>query len=105
MWRQNRYGFAAFFVLSLMALWLALRLVLFFQFKPDHPPLGDVLQAFLLGAYRDFYVGLLYCVPLCGWFLIVGNRAFAHWWHRLIFRLGFFVFWLVQIFLLCTEYL
>jgi len=82
-WRQCRYGFAAFFVVSLMALWFALRLVLFLQFKPEHPLLGDVLQAFLIGTYRDLFVGLLYSLPLFGWFLILTNRAFGRLWHRL----------------------
>ena len=104
LWRQCRYGFAAFFVLSLMALWFALRLVLFLQFKPEHPLLGDVLQAFLIGTYRDLFVGLLYSLPLFGWFLILTNRAFGRLWHRLLFRVGFFLFWLVQIFLLSIEY-
>ena len=103
-WRHCRYGFAAFFVLSLMALWMALRLVLFFQFKPAHALLGDVLQAFAIGAWRDFYVALIYCLPIFGWYLLLTNRAFGRMWHRLLFRAGFFLFWLVQIFLLSTEY-
>ena len=103
-WRGNRYGFGAFVVLSLMAFWLALRLVLFLQFGPEHSSGKDVALAFAIGTYRDFYVGLLYSVPLWGWFLIVRNRAFGRAWHRLLLLGGFFVFWLVQIFLLATEY-
>lgn len=103
-WRQNRYGFAVFFVVSLMVLWAVLRVVLFVQFRPENAHFGDIAQTFLIGLYRDFYVGLLYCMPLFGWFLIITNRAFAKLWHRLFFQLGFFLYWLVQVFLLFTEY-
>lgn len=104
-WRQSRYGFAAFFVLSLLALWLMLRIVLFVQFGPDNPvPLAEVLTAFLVGLYRDFYVALLFCLPLFGWFALISNRAFGKGWHRSLLLAGFFLFWLVQVFLLFTEY-
>jgi phosphoglycerol transferase MdoB-like AlkP superfamily enzyme len=104
-WRQGRYGFAGFFLGSLLLAWLALRLVLFFQFGHDNPPpSGDVLPAFALGFYRDLYVGLLMCLPLFFWFWLISNVTFGRRWHRGLFKAGFFLFWLVQIFLLFTEY-
>lgn len=103
-WRQSRYGFAAFFALSLVGVWLALRLTLYLCFKPKGVPLGDVLSAFLVGSWRDAFVALAYALPLTFWFLILPNRAFGWAGHRWLFRFGFFLFWLVTVFLLATEW-
>ncbi|MCX6906270.1 MAG: LTA synthase family protein [Verrucomicrobia bacterium] len=103
--RRSRYGLAGFFLVSLLLVWLALRAVLFVQFGHDQPvAVRDILAVFAIGLYRDFCVGLLMCVPLLFWFAVASNRAFGKWWHRTFLQFGFFLFWLVQIFLLFTEY-
>ena len=103
--RRSRYGLAGFFLVSLLLVWLALRAVLFVQFGHDQPVAGrDIFKVFAIGLYRDLCVGLLMCVPLLFWFAVVGNRAFGKWWHRAFLQFGFFLFWLVQIFFLFTEY-
>ena len=92
-------------MLSLVVVWFLLRLVLYFRFGRDTTvPFGDVLKAFLLGTYRDLYAALWYGLPLMGWFLLIGNRFFGRWWHRFLLMTGFFLFWLVEVFLLCAEY-
>ena len=104
-WWQNRYGFAAFFVVSLLVAWLLLRAFLFIQFGPAQAAsLRDTLEAFLIGTYRDLYIGLFFCLPLFFWFLLIRNRSFGKWWHRGLLWSGFFLFWLVQVFLFFTEY-
>lgn len=104
-WRASRYGLAALFTLSLPVAWLALRVLLFWQFKPAGPvPLGEVAGVFLNGLHRDLFVAVLFTVPLLGWFLIVPDRWFTRGWHRALLGAGFLLFWLVQVFLLAAEY-
>src|SRR5439155_26188808 len=66
-WR-SRYGFAAFFYLSLLVAWFVLRLVLFLAFKPADLPVADVLRAFISGFHRDVFIGLVQSIPLLLWF-------------------------------------
>jgi phosphoglycerol transferase MdoB-like AlkP superfamily enzyme len=104
-WTRGRYGFVLLYFGSLLAVWLGLRVLLYARFGHGSTgPAGDVLKAFLIGCYRDGWVGLVMCVPLLGWFALVSNRAFGRPWHRWLMRVGFSLFWLVQIFLLATEY-
>ncbi len=104
-WRSSRYGLAVCFLLSLLAVWFALRVILFLQFRPRLlPSTSEVLWMFLDGVHRDFYVALLFTVPLLFWFLIVPNRWFTQVWHRMLLGLGLFLFWLGEVFLLAAEY-
>jgi phosphoglycerol transferase MdoB-like AlkP superfamily enzyme len=102
LWRRSRLGFAAFWLVSLLAGHLALRLVLFAVFKPA-APLGEIALAFLSGLGRDCVVAIWLCLPLAFWLLVVPQR-----WYRARFRVlfwsGCLVFWLVEIFLLFVEY-
>jgi len=104
-WRNTRYGLAAFFLLSLATAWSGLRLVLFLSFRPDVPgSVKDVLGTFLNGFHRDFFAASLFTLPLLLWFLILPSRWFGKLRPRVLLGGGFFLFWLVQIFLLMTEY-
>jgi phosphoglycerol transferase MdoB-like AlkP superfamily enzyme len=102
-WRRSRYGFAGFWLLSLMLLWLALRLVLFFSFKPA-APLGEVLLMFLLGLSRDLLVAFWLVLPLLFWLFIMPEAWFRAGWHRSLFWSACLLFWLAEIFLLFVEY-
>src|SRR5436190_12935232 len=99
-WRQNRYGFAGFYFLSLLFGWFVLRLVLFFAFKPTGLPASDILHAFFGGLHRDFFAALVETIPLLFWFLIVPERQFPARWHRVLLLGGCFVVLFAQIFVL-----
>jgi len=103
-WRRSRYGFAGFFFLSLLAVWFALRLALFFAFRPPALPAVDVLLVFLSGLHRDIFVALAETIPLLFWMLVVPDRSFQARWHRIVFLSGCFVFWFTQSFLLFVEF-
>jgi hypothetical protein len=103
-WRWSRYGFAAFFCFSLVAVWSLLRLALILAFRPTGLSTGDVTLAFLSGLQRDIFVALAETIPLLLWMLVVPERSFSARWHRLLLLGGCFVFWYIQIFLLFTEY-
>lgn len=104
-WPRDRYGLAVFFVMSLVLAWTCVRLALVIRFGGEsHAPMRDVVTAFAYGAYRDFYVGMLFCVPLFLWFLVIGNLAFRRTWHRLFLMGCFFVFWAGEVFMLAAEY-
>ncbi len=102
-WRTSRYGFAGFWLVSLMTLWLALRLVLFFQFGPA-APLTEEFSAFLTGFWRDFIAAIWLSLPLLFWLLMLPDRPFAARWHRVLFWTVCLLFWFVEIFLLFVEY-
>ncbi len=102
-WRNSRYGFAAFCLISLMAVWLLLRLVLFLQFRPP-APFADSALAFAAGFSRDFIAGLWLTLPLLFWLLVAPERLFRAKWHRVAFWVVSFFFWLVNVFLLFVEY-
>src|ERR1017187_5689426 len=103
-WRRPRQGFAAVFLLLLLATLSALRLVLFLKFGPSGLPAETVAMAFLIGLHRDFFVSLAGTLPVLLWLWIIPNSWFGKLWHRVIFIAGFFFFWVVQIFLCFTEY-
>ncbi len=102
-WRCSRYGFAAYWLVSLMALCLLLRLVLFFAFKPPAPA-ADYFLAFLVGCFRDFIAAAWLTLPLMFWLLLVPDRKFAAKWHRRLFWSLCVVFWFAVIFLLFVEF-
>ncbi len=104
-WKRSRWGFAAFFLLSLFVAFSCLRLLLLLKFKPAGllSP-GEVAQMFLIGARNDLFVGLLMTMPLLLWLLMIPDRWFRARWHRVLFRLGFILFWAVEVFLLAAEF-
>lgn len=103
-WRTSRYGFAGFWLLSLMAAWLALRLILFFAFKPASPTLGDDVLALLLGSFRDLFTAIALTLPLLFWLWITSNRRFGATYHRILFWSVGFLFCFLELFLLFVEY-
>lgn len=100
----SRLSFAAFWILSLMAGWFALRLVLFVAFRPAAAPAWDSFLGFLSGAWRDLLAATWLILPLIFWLIVMPARRFAGRWHRRIFWTISFLFWAVQIFLLFVEY-
>src|SRR5437016_3785736 len=103
-WRRSRYGFAAFWFLSLLIGWTVLRLVLFFSFKPAGLPLAEVLSAFLSGLHRDVFAALLATLPLLGWMWIMPDRSWGATWHRVLFLAASVLFAFILIFLLFVEF-
>lgn len=104
-WGRSRYGFAAFYWASLVGAFLVLRLFLIFKFRSDlQVAAGEILRAFLIGLQRDALVALVGTLPLLGWFLLVPDRWFRGAWHRRLLLTGFFLFWLVEVFLLVVEF-
>src|SRR5437868_4112750 len=103
-WTGSRYGFVAFFFVSLLAGWSILRLVLFLAFRTSAAAANEVTGAFLSGFQRDCLVGLLLLLPMFIWFLIVPERWMVARWHRRLFFSAAFLFWFIEIFLLFVEY-
>ena len=104
-WRNSRYGFAAAFGLSLGCAFSGLRLALLLAFGPETPPtFAELLRLFLAGLHRDVLVAFLFTLPLLGWFCVMPERWFSSRWHRVLLRLGLFLFWFVQVFVLLAEY-
>jgi phosphoglycerol transferase MdoB-like AlkP superfamily enzyme len=103
-WTRSRYGFAAFYLLSLLAGWLVLRVVLLCAFKPAGVGPGEAVLALLSGFHRDLFAAVAETIPLLCWLALVSNRRFAARWHRLLFLGATFVFCFAQIFLLFTEF-
>jgi len=103
-WWRSRYGFAAFWFLSLLAGWQLLRVVLFFAYKPAALPAVDGALAFLSGFHRDCLVALVLTLPLLAWFWLVPERRVRGPWHRRFFWLGCTLFWFVEGFLLFVEF-
>jgi phosphoglycerol transferase MdoB-like AlkP superfamily enzyme len=86
-----------------MVAWLALRLVLFFAFKPASA-IGDDLFAFLIGSFRDLLVALVLTLPLLFWLWITPDPRFRALWHRGLFWTAAFLFCFIEVFLLFVEY-
>jgi phosphoglycerol transferase MdoB-like AlkP superfamily enzyme len=104
-WVRSRYGFKAFYFLSLLAGWFGLRLGLFIVYKPAGLPLGEVLAAFFLGFERDFFSALLETLPLLFWAFLIPDRTFLEArWHRFIFLGAVLVCCFVQVFMLFVEF-
>ena len=102
-WTRSRWGLAAFWFLSLMVGWTALRLVLFIQFRPP-APVGDVVAAFLSGLWRDALVGVWLSLPLSAWLLFMRRTRVPRLWYRICFWTACLVFWFGQVFLFFVEY-
>ena len=104
-WGRSRFGFAVFFLLSLLAAFSLLRLVLFIQFgSPRQVSAGTTAHIFLTGFHADFMVALMTTLPLLFWFALVRERWFGRLWQRVLLIGGCWIFWTVQVFLLFTEY-
>src|SRR5689334_875872 len=83
-WSRSRYGFATFWLCSLLLAWFTLRLTFFFGFAPSGLPFGQVLSALLHGFHRDLFMAIIFTLPLLFWFLIVPERVFSSRLHRII---------------------
>jgi len=104
-WKRSRSGFPIFFFFSLLVACTVLRLVLFLKFGRHEPHASSgVVQIFLIGFHQDFLVALGTTLPLLFWLWIVPEKLFGKWPHRILFVLGFFIFWSVEIFILFVEY-
>jgi phosphoglycerol transferase MdoB-like AlkP superfamily enzyme len=101
---RSRHGFAAFCLLSLLAGWLALRVVLLCAFKPAGLAPGEAVLTLLSGFHRDLFAGVAEIIPLLCWLAVVSNRWFGARWHRLLLLGGSFVFCFTQIFLSFIEF-
>ena len=101
-WRNSRYGFVAAWVISLMAGWFALRLVLYFRFAPPSPASKTIL-AFLDGFWRDFLVGIWLSLPPFCWLAVAPAQPHRRC-HRRVFWAACLLFWVGQVFLLFVEY-
>jgi phosphoglycerol transferase MdoB-like AlkP superfamily enzyme len=101
---SSRWGFAVFWLLSLMAAWFVLRVVLFIAFRPSPTPAVDALLGFLTGAWRDFVAAFWLSLPLFFWLLILPDRHFRRKWHQRVFWAICLLFWAGEIFLLFVEY-
>ncbi|MDB6110999.1 MAG: Sulfatase, partial [Pedosphaera sp.] len=102
---RSRFGLAAVNFLALLFCFSVLRVVLFCLFKPQPPAAGlDVLKAFAIGLHFDIFVALALSLPLIFWLAVVPDRWFRAGWHRLLFKVGFFLYWFIQVFLIFAEY-
>lgn len=100
---KTRYGFAGFWMLSLLVFWFALRCLLFFQFKPPVPA-GEIALAFLTGLWRDFLAAAWLTLPVLCWLLLAPRFILRSKWHRSLFWLACLVFWFGQTFVFFVEY-
>ena len=101
-WKSSRHGFMAAWLLSLMAGWLVLRLVLFWRFSPPAPAIETVL-ALLDGLWRDLLTGIwLTLPPLCA--LALWSQNPGRTWSRRCFWIMCLLFWFGQTFMLSAEY-
>src|SRR5262249_38654650 len=103
-WRQSRYGLAGFWFLSLLAGWLVLRVVLLCAYKPPSLPFSEAALVLLSGLHRDLFAALVEITPLLIWLLLIPDRRFGAWWHRILFICGCLGYWFAQSFLLFVEY-
>jgi phosphoglycerol transferase MdoB-like AlkP superfamily enzyme len=103
-WTRSRYGFAAFYFLSLLFCWSVLRMALLFAFPPATPTTAGVTHAVAAGFPRDLFAGLLQTIPLLLWLLVLSDKTFSARWHRIFMFTISFLAAFVQIFLLFAEF-
>src|SRR2546421_713500 len=103
-WKRSRYGFAAFWFLTVLAGWSVLRLVLFFSIKPAGLPPAQISATFFSGLHRDVFAGLVATLPLLLWMFIIPNRSWSAKWHRILFIAGSVFFPFLLIFLFFVEF-
>ena len=103
-WVQSRYGFAGLHLLSLVLLWFVFRLLLFVAFRTTADSVLEVLKAFLSGFERDLVIGLAMTTPLLAWMCVVPGSWRSRAWHRRLFWIVYFLFWFVELFVICAEF-
>lgn len=103
-WRRSRYGFAAFWFLTLLVAWTALRVVLLVRFGPRGVPWSHRLAGLLVGVQRDALVALICTLPGLLWFWLLPQRQFGARWHRALFWGVNFLACGLGVFLLAVEY-
>ena len=104
-WRKSRFGYLGFQWLALFILFTALRLVLFFSFKPAVPfSAGQSARVFLVGLHLDVCVATVLVLPLLAILSLAPERWFRKGWFRFFLRGFCFFAWFLQFFLLCSEY-
>ncbi len=102
---RSRLGLTTFTVLTLLICFFALRVVLFFQFKPEPPMSGlEIVKAFLVGFHLDLFAALGLALPFSIWLALVPDTWLGAAWHRLLFQTIFFLFWMVQVFVIFAEF-
>jgi phosphoglycerol transferase MdoB-like AlkP superfamily enzyme len=101
--RQSRYGFALFYLLTLLLGWAALRLVFLLAFRSPASP-SQIIGVVATGAFRDVYFGLVEIVPLLLWLAVIRESFFRKAVHKNIFFGIFFIVVFLQIFLLFVEF-
>ncbi|MFZ3045583.1 MAG: sulfatase-like hydrolase/transferase, partial [Desulfatirhabdiaceae bacterium] len=102
---QTRYGFVGFVLLSLLAVDSILRIALFISFKPTSPvSIPVTIETFGIGFFMDFFVGLVTCLPLLFWMLMISNSWFKTPLHRIWFGFWICLFFGSKMFLLAVEY-
>ncbi len=96
---------ASFHFGLLLACFFALRLVLFFAFKPPGPlPVLEVCLAFLVGLHLDLGIALLFTLPVLAWFAVMPRRWVPSLSHRVLFKIASISYWMLLLFLLGAEY-
>src|SRR4051812_10244428 len=104
-WVRSRYGFALACMVSLLAQWAVLRLVLLTQFRPVPAAASiDIAKAFGVGLERDLFASILLLIPLLLWITLLPERWFAAKWNRLAMAVCLTLFGVGQIFLTFAEF-
>ena len=103
-WKRSRYGFAAFWFLTILVAWFVLRLIFFVSFKPSGVTASDFFRTFLAGFQRDCFVALIFTLPLLFWFWIIPNARFAKRGHRIFLLIASFIAFYAFVFNLFVEY-
>jgi phosphoglycerol transferase MdoB-like AlkP superfamily enzyme len=99
-WRTSRFTFTLVGLLTLLAAWLGLRLLLVLEFLPSAPA-KETLAALVHGLGRDGVVGVWMILPLIAWLVLLPPRRAAT---RVLFWAACLIFWFGQAFLVFTEY-
>src|SRR4051794_3127831 len=97
--QRSHLALMAIYVGSLITLWLGLRLVLFAAFHPMPAPAWTTIgYVFLIGAWRDLFVALLFAFPWLLWFFLVPEHWFASRWHCPLVGTLLFLSWIGYVF-------
>ena len=99
---------ARFIIFHGIALWIcftALRITLAVRFAA-HAPIGvaDYFRCFVVGAWRDVGIAVLFSLPWLFWMFVLSKRWHAAKWQRGLFSLVYISSWMGFLFLLVTEY-
>lgn len=103
-WFSSRFGFIAAQACLLVLLDSLLRVVLLRQFASDVSSGGDLLKVFAVGVHLDLAVGVIFFLPFWTLLLTVPDRWLLRtWFQSLVYGVSS-LFWVIQIFLLISEY-